>query len=165
MGKQVKSKTILGSLTALLVAAATPLAAAAPTTDKLSQMFIWWNQAFKQPGAYTPENFGRYFTADATLTLNGETVIHGLDDWSKHFQAIQASGALVEIVVPFKDAFEKDGRLYTYHIIRSRRNGKVGCMLAAGHADLRGDKIAAITLVRVPVDTTKPSVDPQCWTS
>lgn len=140
-----------------------PAAAQAPG-DALSKMFIWWDQAFKTPGAFTPEAFGKYFTPDAALTLEGRTVVRGLDQWATHFQKIQASGSEVEIVVPFKDVFQSGSKIYTYHIIRSRRNGTTGCVLAAGHAVMRGTKIASITLVRMQMDPAKGPLDPQCWT-
>ncbi|WP_246544002.1 hypothetical protein [Novosphingobium profundi] len=132
--------------------------------DQLATMFRWWNEAMKTPGALTQANFARFFTPDATLTLNGVEVIQGLDDWVSHFTKIQASGARVEIVVPFKASFREGDRLYTYHVIRSRRDGAVSCMLAAGHATLREGKIAAIVLLRAPLDMTAGPVDPACWT-
>lgn len=138
-------------------------AAPVPTSDALSKMFIWWNQAFKTPGAYTADAFRKHFTEDATLILEGREVIHGVDQWATHFQRIQAGGGDVEIVVPFKDVFQKGNKIYNYHVIRSRRDGKVGCSLAAGHAELRGGKIASIVLVRAEVDVTQDTVDPLCW--
>lgn len=135
-----------------------------PSNDALSRMFLWWNQAFKTPGAYTPENFSKHFTPDATLTLEGRTVINGVDQWATHFQKIQASGAEVEIVVPFKQVFQQGNMIYNYHVIRSRRNGKPSCALAAGHAELRDGKIASIVLVRHTLDPAKEPLDPQCWT-
>ena len=153
------------AMAAALTGAAPAIAdAPKPATDALSRMFIWWNQAFKMPGAYTPENFSKHFTPDATLVLEGRTVIRGVDQWATHFQRIQAGGGDVEIVVPFKEVFEKDGMIYNYHVIRSRRDGKVNCSLAAGHAVLRDGKIASIVLVRSELDPAKGPLDPQCWT-
>lgn len=149
---------------ALAAAVAVPAQAEKPATDAVSKMFVWWDQAFKTPGAFTAANFGKHFTPDATLTLEGRTVIHNLHEWATHFQKIQASGADVEIVVPFKEVFEKDGLIYTYHVIRSRRNGETSCALAAGHAAMRDGKIASITLVRHTIDPAKEPLDPQCWT-
>lgn len=143
---------------------ALPAHAETAASDPLSKMFIWWDQAFRTPGAFTAENFGKHFTPDATLTLEGKTVIHNLDEWAAHFQKIQAAGGEVEIVVPFKQVFEKDGLIYTYHIIRSRRNGKPSCALAAGHAEMRDGRIASITLVRHTIDPASEPLDPQCWT-
>ncbi|MBY8821435.1 hypothetical protein [Sphingomonas colocasiae] len=145
-------------------ATASPAIAERPATDMLSQMFLWWNQAFKTPGAYTAKNFSKFFTPDATLVLEGRTVIRGVDQWATHFQKIQAGGGDVEIVVPFKEVFEKDGMIYNYHVIRSRRGGNTGCSLAAGHAVLRDGKIASIVLVRSELDPKKGPLDPQCWT-
>ncbi len=172
----VNKKVVLASAMALMAlsspvaarpATVTQGAAASPkpATDILSRMFIWWNQAFKTPGAYTAENFSKFFTPDATLVLEGRTVISGVDGWAKHFQRIQSGGGEVEIVVPFKEVFEKDGLIYNYHVIRSRRGGKAACSLAAGHAVVKDGKIASIVLVRSELDPAKGPMDPQCWTN
>lgn len=149
---------------ALTMSVAAPAQAPKPATDALSKMFIWWNQAFKTPGAFNAANFSKHFTPDATLVLEGRTVIRGVDQWATHFQRIQSGGGDVEIVVPFKEVFEKNGVIYNYHVIRSRRDGKVACSLAAGHATLRGGKLSSIVLVRSDLDAAKGPLDPQCWT-
>ena len=156
-------------LTALSCAAAifvapSPVSAAVPATDALSKMFVWWNQAFKTPGAYTADNFRKFFTDDATLILEGRTIIRGADEWAHHFQKIQAGGGEVEIVVPFKDVFQQGDKIYNYHVIRSRRGGKASCSLAAGTAELRDGKIGSIMLVRAKLDPSAGPLDPQCWT-
>jgi hypothetical protein len=142
--------------------------AAPPSTaaqlDVLQRFFQWWNATYKVPGGYTAQAFGEWFTPDATLVLEGREVIRGLDGWAQHFQRIQAGGGDVEIVVPFKRAFQSGNYLYTYHVIRSRRDGNVACSLAAGHAELRDGKISTIVLVRSPLDPTKGALDPECWT-
>jgi hypothetical protein len=143
-------------------ASAAPPAAA--QLDVLQRFFQWWNATFKVPGGYTAEAFGQWFTPDATLVLEGKEVIRGVDGWAKHFQKIQSGGGDVEIVVPFKTVFQAGNRIYTYHVIRSRRDGKVACSLAAGHAELRDGKIATIVLVRSTLDPTKGPLDPECWT-
>jgi hypothetical protein len=139
---------------------ATPVA----SNDRLSKFFVWWNATFKVPGGYTAQAFSQYMTPDATLVLEGREVISGVDGWARHFQKIQSGGGDVEIVVPFKQMFQRGDKIYTYHVIRSRRDGKLGCSLAAGHATLKGGKIANITLVRSTLDPTKGPLDPQCWT-
>jgi hypothetical protein len=136
-----------------------------PSGDVLSRFFVWWNATFKVPGGYTAEAFSEWFTPDATLYLEGKEIIRGVDGWAAHFQRIQAGGGDVEIVVPFKRVFQKGNRIYTYHVIRSRRDGQVSCSLAAGHAELRGRKIATIVLVRSTLDPAKGPLDPQCWTN
>ena len=138
-------------------------AMAAPPADPVSRMFTWWNAAFRQPDGFTAAAFRQYFTEDATLTLNGDTVIHGIPEWVAHFRRIQAGGREVEIVVPFKDVFTAPDRVFTYHVIRSRGGGPVGCMLAAGDAVLRDGRIASITLVRTPLDAAARTKEPACW--
>ena len=96
--------------------------------------------------------------------MSCRAVISGIDGWVSHFQKIQASGAQVEIVVPFKTVFQQGDKIYSYHVIRSRRQGKASCSLAAGHAVVKRGKIASITLVRTVLDATKGPLDPECWT-
>jgi hypothetical protein len=133
-------------------------------SDVFSSMFAWWNTAFKTKEGFNAAAFRKYFTENATLTLEGHQAIRGIDNWVTHFRKIQASGAEVEIVVPFKTVFRQGDKIYTYHVIRSRRGGKASCTLAAGHAVVERGKIAAITLVRAPIDPAKGPLDPQCWT-
>ncbi|MBB5686872.1 hypothetical protein [Sphingobium boeckii] len=156
----MKKPAIL-ALTALALLQSAPAAA---KTDVFTNMFAWWNTAFKTEGGFNAPSFRKYFTEDATLTLEGKQAISGIDNWVSHFQAIQASGAEVEIVVPFKTVFQKGDKIYSYHVIRSRRAGKASCSLAAGHAVVKGGKIASITLVRATLDASKAPLDPQCWT-
>jgi len=159
----MKRSILLAVVAALTMA--TPVHAVAPSSDTLSQMFLWWNAAFKRTDGFTPEAFRKYFTDDATLTLEGKTVIHGIPEWVDHFRKIQASGREVEIVVPFKDVFQKGDRIFTYHVIRSRGPGKVTCALAAGDAVLRDGKIASIMLVRTNLDQAGLKAEPDCWSS
>lgn len=133
---------------------------ATPPPDKLSEMFTWWNQAMKTPGAFTEGAFARYFTSDAALVIDGKEVMRSPAGWAQRFQAIQAATDAVEIVVPFRYSFQAADRIYSYHIIRSRAAGKVDCMLAAGHADVKGGLISHVTLVRANID---PASDPDCW--
>ncbi len=128
--------------------------------DPLSVMFTWWNQTMKTRGAFTEEGFATYFTQDAPLIIDGEEVMRGPAGWAKRFQTIQNMTDAVEIVLPFRYSFQQGDRIYTYHVIRSRAQGKVSCMLAAGHADLVGGKISGVTLVRAEID---PASDPDCW--
>lgn len=163
----MRISTAFAAASAVLLLTIAPAHAGDPArgTDAISVFFKWWNEAYKQPGAYTPEAFGRYLTPDATLVLEGREVIRGLDAWALHFQKIQSGGGEVELVVPFKEGFQKGDRIYTYHVINSRRDGKVSCSLAAGHAQVRGGKLATIVLVRKTLDPERDVLDPQCWKS
>ena len=101
------------------------------TLDPVSRMFSWWNEAYKTPGAYTEEAFRIYFTDDAELIIDGRLVTRGVGGWAKHFQAIQAGGGEVEIVVPFKEVFRVENKVYTYHPYprepRWRGHADAGC--------------------------------------
>lgn len=152
-------KWMLAAAAALNLLAA-PATASAASSDKLSQMFAWWNDAFHKPGSYTPDAFRRYFTEDATLVINGATSAKGVEAWSAHFNRIQSAGGVVEIVVPFRRVQQIGDTIYTYHIIRSRRSSVPSCLLASGYATLKGGKISSVVLVRSPID---PASDPDCW--
>jgi hypothetical protein len=151
----------------MLLLASMPLLSAAPASaaklDRLSQMFQWWDQAFRTPGAFTEDAFRAYFTEDAKLVIDGKVSADGVAAWARHFQRIQAGGGEVEIVVPFKTVFQSGNRIYTQHIIRSRRDGTATCLLAAGHAELRNDKIALVSLVRTKLEPGSEAFDPACW--
>lgn len=131
--------------------------------DELTKMFEWWNTAFKSPEGFTEAAFAGYFTPDAALVINGVEEARGLPAWVQHFRKIQATGADVEIVVPFRHVFKQGDKIYTYHVIRSRRNGAPGCMLAAGHAFLEKGRISEVNLVRAALDPAQAAKDPACW--
>lgn len=149
---------------ACLLAAALCLSSAqtSAATDELSTMFEWWNSAFKTEDGFNAEAFARYFTPDARLVIDGVEQARGIDAWVQHFRKIQASGAQVEIVLPFRQVFKQGDKIYTYHVIRSIRNGAPGCVLAAGHAFLVKGKISEVNLVRKTLDPEQAAKDPSC---
>lgn len=116
----------------------------------LTQMFVWWNGAIKDPNGFTREAFGRYFTEDGAIMINGKVAVKGLDDLVTHFRDIQSRVEYVEIVVPFEEEFvsASGDQIFTYHFIKSRAEGRDGLMHAMGYADIRDGKIALVHLVR-----------------
>jgi ketosteroid isomerase-like protein len=135
---------------------------ASAAKDELSTMFEWWNAAFKTKDGFNAEAFARYYTPDARLVIDGVEQARGIDAWVQHFRKIQASGAQVEIVLPFRQVFKQGDKIYTYHVIRSIRNGTPGCTLAAGHAFLVKGKISEVNLVRAALDPAQAAKDPAC---
>ena len=79
--------------------------ARAVSSDPLVAMFVWWNAAYKDPEGFTAEAFGRYFTPDAVMRINGSDRSKGLADLAQHFRAIQAHTEMVVIELPFIDEF------------------------------------------------------------
>jgi hypothetical protein len=154
----------LNALFGCLLLAATLCMATAQATDKdeLTRMFEWWNSAFKSPEGFTEAAFAKHFTPDAALIIDGVEQARGLPAWVQHFRKIQASGAVVEIVLPFRQVFKQGDKIYTYHVIRSLRNGTPGCTLAAGHAFLRKGKISEVNLVRAVLSPEQAAKDPAC---
>lgn len=139
-------------------------ATAAVDTDPLSAMFEWWNGNMRDHRPFDRQGFARHFTQDAVLTIDGVDVASGIDAVTRHFKGIQDSGAQVEIVLPFADRIVGKDRIYTYHVIRSRRSGVARCIVAAGHADLEQDRIRRISLVRSVIQPGSSQVAKSCWT-
>ncbi|MFT4045672.1 MAG: hypothetical protein QM661_03155 [Solimonas sp.] len=150
------------AITGLLSAGSAGAATPAPGSDELSRMFKWWNGAFKIKGSFTPDAFRQYFTEDAQLILDGRVAIHNVQEWAEHFQAIQARIDEVEIVLPFMEEFQQGNKIYTYHLIRARNKGEPSCEIAAGHAVLRGGKIASLALVRTDLTPEQARQMPGC---
>jgi hypothetical protein len=136
------------------------LAQTGDAPDKLSQLFVWWNEAMRTPGAYTSEAFAQRITSDASFVIDGVEVMRAPGGWASRSDALQKVTEAMEIVLPFRYAFQVGNSVYTYHVIRARAQGRTLCMLASGHAELRGDLISRVTIVRAEID---PATDKDCW--
>src|SRR6185312_15655730 len=112
----------LGLMLAGLSLSLTAASASPRHEDVLSEMFAWWNQAFKSPGAFTENAFRRYFTEDAAIVLNGKESSKGIPELTAQFKRIQSEGGSVEIVLPFREGFQSGDKIFTYHFIRIERN-------------------------------------------
>lgn len=163
--------TYLRALAASAALAATAFAAPARAEeDLLSRMFTWWNAAFVADKPFERAGFAQYWADDAVLRIDGVAVATGLDAITAHFRRIQSNVGQVEIVLPFAESMQGKtaaggDRIYTYHIIRSRRGKETQCMLAAGHADLMGGKIKEVALARTTVQPGSSPVAEACWKS
>ncbi len=146
-----KRKIVAAMLAGLLMAPWGSYAAAAHH-DLLTDMFVWWNSAYKQPDGFTPAAFAKYFTPDAVLRVNGVERCKGLAQWAAHFRDIQAHTQLVEIELPFIDEFESPGgeRIFTHHLVKARERGKDSVERVMGYAAIENGKIALINFVSVP---------------
>jgi limonene-1,2-epoxide hydrolase len=124
----------------------------APTKDDLvARMFVWWNAAFKDPEGFTPEAFGRYFTEDAVMRINGTNRAQGLTDLAARFRMIQKAVDAVEIKVPFVEAFSSpDGsKIFTYHLEEAVEKGKPSHSMVMGYVEVRDGKIALVNFMSV----------------
>lgn len=153
-------KTFLAAAFALSILpamVATPAAAAEKTfsqpaaEDPVTRMFQWWNAAFKDPEGFTPEAFGRYFTEDAVMRINGTNRAQGLTDMAARFRMIQKRVESVEIKVPFVEAFSSpDGsKIFTYHLEESIEKGKVNHGMVMGYVEMQDGKIALVNFMSV----------------
>jgi molybdate-binding protein len=132
-------------------------AAQATGHDILIDMFVWWNAAYKQKDGFTEAAFGKYFTSDAILRVNGSDRSRGLADLAAHFRGIQARTEMVEIELPFIDEFTSASgdRIFTHHFVKAREQGKESRERVMGYAAIRDGKISMINFVSVPDATAK----------
>jgi hypothetical protein len=160
MKKLISIALLASSASVGTVSAATDKSPVAPpAVDPLVAMYMWWNEAIATPGALTPEAFGRYFTDDGEIVINGKVFAKGLPALVEHFKVIQAAGGHTETVLPFRHEFRSGNDIYSYQVIKSVRDGSTACLLAAGHAEVRNGKLAVVNLVRSPVDAAST---PEC---
>jgi hypothetical protein len=150
-----RKRTTLGwGVCLLLLLPAAGLAARPAPHDILVDMFVWWNAAYQQKDGFTEAAFGKYFTADAILRVNGRDRSRGLAELAAHFRDIQARTEMVEIELPFIDEFSsaRGDRIFTHHIVKAREHGKESRERVMGYAAIRAGKISLIDFVSVPED-------------
>jgi ketosteroid isomerase-like protein len=134
--------------------------AATNKVDPLVAMFVWWNAAYLQKDGFTAEAFGRYFTTDAVMRINGKDRCKGLEDLAQHFRDIQAHTEMVIIDLPFIDEFTSPNgdRIFTHHFVRAREHGEDSRERVMGYAAIKDGKIALLNFVSVP-DPVPGTVD------
>lgn len=148
-------KFLLAAIALVAAPIAAPAAAAEQifsqpvAADPVARMFAWWNAAFKDPEGFTPEAFGRHFTEDAVMRINGTNRAKGLVDLAARFRMIQKSVDAVEIKLPFVEAFSSpDGsKVFTYHLEESVQKGKTSHSMVMGYVEVRGGKIALVNFL------------------
>ena len=148
---KISNGKVLASLALCVLLLPWNLGAATLHGDALTDMFVWWNAAYKRPDGFTPAAFAQHFTPDAVLRVNGVDRCKGLAQWAEHFRAIQASTEMVEIELPFIDEFASPGgdRIFTHHIVKAREHGKDSRERVMGYAIVKDGKISLINFVSV----------------
>jgi ketosteroid isomerase-like protein len=137
-----------------------PASYAAPAqSDVLVDMFKWWNQAFKTPGAFTEAAFRKYYTEDTVLIVNGAERVRGVANLTRHFQKMQREADMVEIVLPFEESFASGDKVFTYHLIKAReaKGGVDQLWHTMGWVQVREGRIALINFINYlqpPADAT-----------
>jgi limonene-1,2-epoxide hydrolase len=152
----VPNAKVLASLALCLLILPWQFCVAATHHDALTDMFVWWNAAYKRPDGFTPAAFSKYFTQDAVLRVNGVDRCKGVAEWAEHFRKIQASTEMVEIELPFMDEFESAAgeRIFTHHFVKAREHGKDSRERVMGFAVVKDGKISLINFVSVPDPVT-----------
>jgi ketosteroid isomerase-like protein len=149
----IKRRSVVAGACLLFGLLSAGLNYAAPARhDVLTDMFVWWNAAYKQKDGFTEAAFAKYFTADAILRVNGSDRSKGLKDLASHFRDIQGRTEMVEIELPFIDEFTSPAgdRIFTHHIVKAREKGQDSRERVMGYAAIRDGKISLINFVSAP---------------
>jgi hypothetical protein len=125
------------------------------TADPLVEMFVWWNNAYREKDGFTAESFSRHFTPNAVMRINGKIRSKGVADLAQHFRAIQADTESVVIELPFLDEFTsaKGDRIFTHHFVDARAKGVDSRERVMGYAAIKNGKISMIDFLSVPEPT------------
>jgi hypothetical protein len=120
--------------------------------NPLGAMFEWWNEAYRQADGFTPEAFGRWFTSDATLRVNGAERATGPEALARHFRNVQSTtDAVVLERPPLAEFVSADGtQACSHHFVTARAGGRVECERVIAVARLDCGRIAALDVVGVP---------------
>ena len=140
-------KIIFGILVCFTLSGAA--SAGEKTATVLEDMFRWWNGAFKVEGAYTAEAFGKYYTEDTVMIIDGSVRAQGLDQMSRNFNRIQKSVDSVELVMPPIETFTSGNRIFTYHKELIQQDGVKSVGYVMGYAVVKDGKIAKIDFVNM----------------
>ncbi len=158
--KLAKYLSVVFLCTAIFAAPSSAFAGQQASENVLEDMFVWWNGAFKQPGAFTPEAFGQHFTKDAVMRINGRVTARGLDELAVRFQFIQGQREVVEMLVPFEEKFisEDGNKVFTHHFVRSRGEGDTEdtVVQVMGYAVIENGKIAVVDFLHFAVEHRDP---------
>ena len=120
----------------------------AEPANVLEEMFNWWNGVINSDQELKAEEFGRYFTDDAVITVNQQEQVRGTDHMPDHFMVIRERPGNIRIEVPFLETFSADNRIFTYHRIISTVDGIETITHNMGYAILEDGRIAAVHLAR-----------------
>jgi hypothetical protein len=123
-----------------------------PSADILEQMFSWWNDIMSSERELTTEDFARYYTNDAVIVLNGIERVRGVAMMPAFFKANRDRTEFIEIVLPFKEKFIAEDKIFTYHTIRAIRNGVEELSHNMGYAIIENGKIASVNLARFTME-------------
>lgn len=107
-------------------------------------MFEWWNSAFADPAGFSPEAFGRHYTDDAELVVNGQLRGKGLDALARHYQSLQAKFDSIQMELPVIDHFAAGDRAFVQCVTRATQGEETVREEAMAVATLSSGKMALL---------------------
>lgn len=153
-------KCLITTFAWLLLLPGAATADASSPGEVLVAMFDWWNEAMHDEEAgYTAESFSRYWTDDAVMIINGNEFGPGPAELARHFRRIQADTDHVEILLPFREAFDHGDRTFTYHYVRAVTGDEVRYSRVMGVAEVRDGRIARVEFLNIAIEGEPPPRD------
>jgi hypothetical protein len=115
--------------------------------DLAESMFAWWNETARSEEGFTAEGFGRFFTGDAALIVNGEERAAGLDALARHFERIRKSSRAVSVRLPLEYGFGDDGHAFVHYRVDALADGGPSSEEAMGYLRLESGRIAVMNVL------------------
>lgn len=112
--------------------------------NAIVRMFEWWNSAFADPAGFSPEAFGRHYTDDAELVVNGQLRGKGLDALARHYQSLQAKFDSIQMELPVIDHFAAGDRAFVQCVTRATQGEETVREEAMAVATLSSGKMALL---------------------
>ena len=114
------------------------------SANPIVRMFEWWNSAFADPAGFTPEAFGRHYTDDAELVVNGQLRGKGLEALARHYQGLQAKFDSIQMELPVIDHFAAGDRAFVQCVTRATQAEETVREEAMAVATLSSGKMALL---------------------
>jgi hypothetical protein len=118
---------------------------ARPNVDILTDMFVWWNEAFASD-AMTPAGFARFFTDEAPFIVNGDLRGKGPDALFACFGRQRPEVGSAILILPFLETFSAGDRIFIEYDMHIGVGPAARIFNAKGYARIKGDRIALYTV-------------------
>ena len=119
--------------------------------NPIESMFAWWNEAMATPAELTAENFGRFYTGDGRLTVNGNLRAAGTEALAAHYRGVAERCDEVAMLLPVEAAFATVDRAFVHCRTHVIINGHRAAEEAMAYAVISDGRIESLRVVSLSV--------------
>lgn len=109
--------------------------------------FEWWNDAMKDESKLTAALFGKHFTDDGVLIVNGNHRAKGCAELAAHYRRIQTTVDEVSMTLPVIAAASGDGLDFVHVHSDVVEKGERRTLEAMAYARVEGGKISEMRVL------------------